>query len=374
MNVPFASRIAAFIRVLDERVWPEFFYRLNETVRETLRDAPVIIADVGAAGGPDPRWAPAGDAARFVVFEPDARSQALTAPRIAKVFTTGLAAAPGRQTLHLTRLPQASSIYEINAERMDDFAIREWLEVVGRTDIELDTLDACFADAPHLAPDFIKIDVEGADLDVLRGGARVIERHVMGVQVETSFLERHRRAPLFGEIDAHLRARGFDLFHLACERWTRRNLVHGANSRPQVVWADAVYFLSRPAFLDRLAAAPADRRAALTAKFLVALLAYGAHDYALEIVEATASLIPRRVADALRQCVLESVESYRRRIAREGAGFVFALVAFIVALPLTPARRRAAPYLKRRAGALFHTLYRASARAGVANACLADPH
>jgi hypothetical protein len=66
-------------------------------------------------------------------------------------------------------------------------------------------------DATLLArPALLKIDVQGAELEVLRGAATVLEA-IDEVLVECSFVELYRGQALAGEVARHLHDRGFAL-------------------------------------------------------------------------------------------------------------------------------------------------------------------
>jgi hypothetical protein len=63
----------------------------------------------------------------------------------------------------------------------------------------------------HLPPpDLIKLDVQGYELEVLRGGEACL-RHARAVLCEVSFKVFYSGQPLFHEIVAFLAARGFTL-------------------------------------------------------------------------------------------------------------------------------------------------------------------
>jgi FkbM family methyltransferase len=70
--------------------------------------------------------------------------------------------------------------------------------------VETRTLDSI---AEITALDFLKIDVQGAELAVFRGGSRRLAQAV-AVQTEVSFMPLYRHQPLFGDIDLALRALG----------------------------------------------------------------------------------------------------------------------------------------------------------------------
>ncbi|NJK33723.1 MAG: FkbM family methyltransferase [Oscillatoriales cyanobacterium SM2_2_1] len=269
----------ALLAEMDQCWFPEYFYVLSPTMGAQLQRSPLVIADVGAAMGVDVRWRGLGDGVRFLTFEPDGRSQT------PNNFAIGLGQRSEKRTLYLTQLPAASSLLEHHRPVLRDFATYSWHEPAGTVDIELVALDDLLVAQPENYPDFLKTDVEGFDLEVLRGAERILSQHTLGVQVEVSFIERHVGAPFFGEVDQFLRDRQMVLFSLQREHWLRHNLTAGVNSQPQLIWGDAVYFLTRDAFGQRVARLEPSLRLPLMVKMLALLLVYGAHDYAIELTD-----------------------------------------------------------------------------------------
>jgi hypothetical protein len=82
---------------------------------------------------------------------------------------------------------------------------------------------------------FIKVDIEGADLDVLKGGHTAL---ATAFGAETSFVARNIGAPLQPEIDLRLREAGFRPHLLIREHSVRANAVYGVLSRPQLASHD----------------------------------------------------------------------------------------------------------------------------------------
>ena len=56
--------------------------------------------------------------------------------------------------------------------------------------------------------DFLKIDIQGAELTAIRHGKRVLADAVV-IQTEVSFVPLYRGQPAFGELDLELRKLGF---------------------------------------------------------------------------------------------------------------------------------------------------------------------
>jgi hypothetical protein len=112
------------------------------------------------------------------------------------------------------------------------------------------SLDDFFSGTPHSGIDFIKIDTDGADFDVLLGAERLIrESPTLGISIEVQCHGPVRSdANLFCNIDSLLRARGFSLFDIEVYRYSRSTLpkafadnIPAQTREGQVLWGDALY-------------------------------------------------------------------------------------------------------------------------------------
>lgn len=151
-----------------------------------------------------------------------------------------------RRTFHITNSVMTSSLYEPNTELLRNFpGIEQLTRVVKTLDVQTRRLD----DIPEVERcDYLKLDVQGAELDVLRGADRLLAQAAV-VQCEVEFVPMYKGQPLFAEVDAHLRSRGFLLNQLS--RPTSSLIrpfaavpgqkAGSASSGAQCLWADAVY-------------------------------------------------------------------------------------------------------------------------------------
>jgi hypothetical protein len=97
--------------------------------------------------------------------------------------------------------------------------------VVAESLTEISTLDDVLAEFNVPAIDFIKLDVEGAELDVLKGGVgRVSGPGLLGLVSEIRFHREINGSPPFAELDLFLRSRGFMLFDLEFHYQSRGGL------------------------------------------------------------------------------------------------------------------------------------------------------
>ena len=146
----------------------------------------------------------AGPAGRVVAFEPASATRARLEENVAlnglgnvRVRPWAVGAAEGRARIHYS----SAGLFEGTASlRTDD--VRSDGE-----DVEVRTLDALVAELG--APQFLKIDVEGAQLDVWRGGRRFLSEHAPLVLAE---LRDADDAALLREIEAIVRACGYQLY------------------------------------------------------------------------------------------------------------------------------------------------------------------
>jgi FkbM family methyltransferase len=79
------------------------------------------------------------------------------------------------------------------------------------THMEMTTLDVMTQDGLFARPDFIKLDVQGYEIEVLRGAVRTLES-TEAVLVEVNLLRLHQGAPLFHESAEYMGQCGFQVY------------------------------------------------------------------------------------------------------------------------------------------------------------------
>jgi len=94
------------------------------------------------------------------------------------------------------------------------------------------------------SPDFLKMDVQGAELGILKNGSKTL-KNCLAMQLEVSYFLLYENQPSFGEIDVYMRTIGFvpHLF-LDVKRWSITPTIINNNFRVpgnQLLESDIVY-------------------------------------------------------------------------------------------------------------------------------------
>jgi FkbM family methyltransferase len=251
----------------------------------------ISIADVGAADGLAKRWRPIAPVLRIMAFEPDSRSEAggdagLGAQSIVVPHAAGASA--GKAELFLTRKPRCSSLLPPNPAVVGRYPDAGRYDVVGKTMVSCTTVDAALASA-GVAMDFIKIDTQGTELDVLRGAEGSLQT-CLGIEVEVEFQPLYTGAAPFRDVDAWASGHGFELFDLRRTFFTRADAPAGVpQDKGQLVFGDALYFRDWRTVGDRVR----------VLKLAALMLTYGFADVVTEIAR-QCPLLSAADHDALR--------------------------------------------------------------------------
>ncbi len=259
---------------------------------------PIKIVDIGAAWSErhkPPSYAGLLEDGRveLIGFEPDLESCADLVRRFGPPhrFLPLFIGGGGPAKFYRAALSDCSSLYRPNAPLLGMFNhLPDLMSEQGVMDVDTVRLD----DIEQIGDiDFLKLDVQGAELDVLKGGERALAAAV-AVQTEVEFVELYENQPLFAEVDRHLRAHGFwfhsfiDMGSMSFKPIQVGSPDHGLNQR---LWSDAIY-VRHPL---RFAALATDKLRKLA---VILHHLYGSYDLALQCLKAAdaqdgAGLAPR---------------------------------------------------------------------------------
>jgi len=191
-----------------------------DAISNLLAGDNITLVDIGAADGVAPRWEKISRVLHYLAFEPDERSDTeLPDDRFAKVEVFRQAVWEHQEILkiNLTKKPQNSSYYSPNRSLIDLFPDSGRFNIEGSIELQAIKLD----DLSLKNCDFIKIDIQGGELNVLKGARQLLKKN-MGIEIEVEFVHIYSKQPLFGEIVEFLQLNNYifiDFVNLC--RWER---------------------------------------------------------------------------------------------------------------------------------------------------------
>jgi len=252
---------------------------------------PLAFIDVGARRGAPPLAAPLAGLTSFLGFEPDAEEcrhmnedADFKAPWAAcEVLPVALGKVEEDVDLHLTELSTNISLYRPNKDFGERYRPRG-MNVVGVERVRTQTLDGLVqAKGDARWGEFIKLDTQGSELDILRGAEAVLASQTLCVVAEVEFCELYENQPRFSEVEQYLRGLGFSFygFHTMNFRSQKRLNKAIEAGRERLLWADAVFF--KDPFDRGGKRALLESRAGMALFLIAIVLEY--YDLALELAE-----------------------------------------------------------------------------------------
>lgn len=228
-------------------------------LRSISESFPLAAFDVGARGGAKHDLSPLASGVDYVLFEPEKEAYDRLPSQLSgqgwrsvRCVNTALAAESGSFPLNLYRQRGCSSRFAAADGVGDLYSRGDYYVLDGVVDVQAQTLDELVSDGEVISPNFIKIDVQGMELEVFLGSATALKSTVVGIRAEVNFFPMYEGQPLFPEIDLHLRPMGFvPMQWLEFHEWrrrTRRKYPNSAKdilpiSRGQMMHADVLYLL-----------------------------------------------------------------------------------------------------------------------------------
>jgi FkbM family methyltransferase len=224
---------------------------VERRIAHVVPAADPLILDVGAHIGQSNRmFRRMFPSATIWSFEPDPDSFTQLAASVDATLPGGcvqvaFADRVGTAPFHRNPIGHTNSLYARNPDSQDSIDQvrartegRDATPVSERIDVPVRRV-ADWCDEQHIrAIDLLKVDVQGAEVDVLRGAAAVLADTVT-VAVEISFFDLYERSNSFSDVEAVLHPAGLRLYALA---EVSDNPMNGRTD-----WVTAIYTRVTPA-------------------------------------------------------------------------------------------------------------------------------
>jgi FkbM family methyltransferase len=216
---------------------------VSDKIKEFLTDDPISICDVGARGGPPTEICEISDFVRYTGFDADSQecdrlNKIYSARKDWFVYPYFIGGKAEKLTFNLFTRPGESSVFPPDPRFKRLFGGNEF-SIKNECLVQSTTLDQV-VQIEKLSPfDLIKIDTQGSELDILKGGADILKNALL-VEVEVEFVKQYAGQPLFGEIFEYMYKNGFELFYInRC--FSQRKNIYSGPARGQVTFGDALF-------------------------------------------------------------------------------------------------------------------------------------
>src|SRR5579864_3523843 len=155
-------------------------------LRDVLRQDPICIVDAGSRGGVQEPWASLDpDVLTVLGFEPDqddCDKLNASAPRGWRYSPLGLWSEPVQLDVHMAEYPACSSVHPPNWQLLGRFEEQHGSPRTTQSIVRVPatTIDA-FTDDTGSHPDFVKIDTQGSEYEILEGARKVMTMDATGL-------------------------------------------------------------------------------------------------------------------------------------------------------------------------------------------------
>lgn len=200
MKTPPGRRFDRRVRSFVDGLWTTRFYR-NRLPRQ-----PVFV-DVGSAGGASWRWRRAiqKGLVRGITVDPVEDSSPDHIP-----FALG--DRNEERPFYKTAFPDCSSCRMPNESVLRHYPVGELFQVKETVNVQLRRADSVWSERNLPTPDFLSVDVQGFEREVLEGFGHLLDT-VLAVETEVHLREIYRGETLFASMFDFMDEQGFYLRH-----------------------------------------------------------------------------------------------------------------------------------------------------------------
>ena len=156
----------------------------------TSLDRALVVVDIGCRWGFAERFTKNVGYFRVYGFDPDKvecqRLNDLYKSESVTLVPLGLAQTAGKRTLYITKEPACSSLLEPDPMLTSNYPALNCAQHVSSVEVETTTLDIWTKESCIDNVDYIKVDTQGSELEILTGGINTL-KGVRSLEVEVEF-------------------------------------------------------------------------------------------------------------------------------------------------------------------------------------------
>lgn len=196
----------------------------------------IIVAHVGGRSGsigfPENKFF--SNEINKIIFEADAKSldQIKEINPGSKILNYFVGKDKEKVILNLNYCPYTSSSYSLNKEfenfyhkaaKNTDYVFKHVMKPKKKINLTSRSLDSLYKDNIIEAPDFLSLDTQGSEYEILLSSKKLLQKNLLAISCEVNFSELYSNTKLFSEIHKLLLANNFILvdlrtFNIGCNR------------------------------------------------------------------------------------------------------------------------------------------------------------
>lgn len=185
-------------------------------------DRKLVVVDIGCRWGFAEKFTKVSGSFQVYGFDPDIEECERLSHRYegaaVSIVPLGLAGSAGKRTLYVTQEPACSSLLVPDQKLTEHYPALHCARHVSSVEVETVTLDGWATENNVQTIDYIKVDTQGTELEILKGGINILKTTRV-LEIEVEFNPIYLGQPIFSDVDLFLRAEGFVL-------WKLTNQVH----------------------------------------------------------------------------------------------------------------------------------------------------
>lgn len=217
--------------------------KLETTIFQEIFDNEntISLVDIGGYKGIQDRWKRVENLVDFHTFEPNSveADKIRSKTKSLNIYKSALSSSDGKILLNICKEPGVSSVLEPNFEFLKKFKNVERFEIVKKIEVEAKKLDSLKIDKI----DFIKIDVQGYNLEVLKVSTEALKKAI-GIEIECEFKEIYKNQSLFKDVDEYLSKHNFEVCDFTdIIRWTENvsKEKEQIKNQGEIIYVNALY-------------------------------------------------------------------------------------------------------------------------------------
>ena len=177
----------------------------------------ITYLDIGASYGLSANWEPYfGDKLfELIMVEPDNVEMEQIQRKYpgAQFIPYALGNKKGEVTINVTSSQSCSSVLEPDFAILNRFPVKKHFEVINKIRAHIYRLDDLIAEKNINKPNFVKIDVQGFEFEVLEGFGQILD-NVLCIELEAHLIPIYKNEKTLTDINTYLSNHGFYLRHL----------------------------------------------------------------------------------------------------------------------------------------------------------------